>query len=400
MEDNTLLVSSIGTGKYDRTTYSLEGVGDCETDLCPLALAELLKIDIAFIPRTEEAAVYDDELGNGFDELNVGYEFETIPKISDRDDADEVLDILINHIRELDSASVVLDITYGYRSLPMVLFSSIMYLDALDEIDLTGIYYGEYQADGSTIIDLTYLHTLMEWHHALRTFETTGSLRAVHQLFDSRRVLDFKRGEQPHDFADVVKSLGGTSRYFDSGLPLEAGSAARDTIDALDEIDENQFVGPEGGFIAPLTDELRGFEVSQDVQDKTEIELDMDELVRQREFVEFYLDTERYWLALECARELFLNRLLYEIGGHDRQDWLDRATRVKIKDELLNDEDEEDKHTDVDAITLWRRIRDHRNLYAHSGFKEDEPPKENKVEDALTTLCKSIDDNAFWEEIV
>lgn len=308
MADDTLLVSSIGTGGkngYSTTTYSLEGIGDCETDLCPLALADLLEIDIAFIPRTEKAASHGDEkLKDGFDALHVSYEFETIPKISDRDDADEILATLINHIREFDVESVVLDITHGFRSLPMVLFSSVMYLDALEEVNLDGIYYGEYQDGGSTIIDLTYLYTLMEWHHALRTFETTGSLRAIHQLFNSRKVLEFKRGEDPHEFADIVSSLGGTSRYFDSGLPLKAGLATRDTIDALNEIDENQFVGPEDGFIDPLTDELRGFELRQDAQNKEEIELDVEELVRQRRYVEFYRDKERYWLALECAREL------------------------------------------------------------------------------------------------
>jgi hypothetical protein len=403
METDTLLVSSIGTTNYDTTIYSLADGGDCETDLCPLALAELLDIDTAFIPRTEEAVVYDDDLGEGFDELNVGYEFETIPTISERDDVDTVLDTLINHIREIGAESVVLDITHAYRSLPMVMFSSIMYLDALGEVDIRGIYYGEYQDDGSLttpIIDLTYLHKLMGWHYALQTFETTGSLRAVHQLIDSRKERYFKRGKRPDDLADVVSSLGGASRYFDSGLPLEAGIATRDTIDALDTIDENQFVGPDGSFLAPLAEKLCGFELQQDASKKDEIILNTDELSRQRRFVEFYRDTGRYWLALECGRELFLNRLLYESSEFDQQNWLDRDTRERITDELMESEDSEDKHTEKDAMTLWNQIGNHRNLYAHAGFKQNRAPSETTVENVLTELCKNISNDAFWEEIV
>ena len=402
MAVDELLVSSIGTGGetgYSTTTYSLKGVGTCETNLCPLALVDLLDIDTAFVPRTEEATAYDETLGDGFDELNVAYELEIIPKITDQNDANVVLDILLTHIREIKPSSVVLDITHAYRSLPMVMFSSIIYLDALNEVDFDGIYYGEYQGDESPLIDLTYLHTLMEWHHALRAFETTGSLRAIQQLFDSRKRQLFERGEQPHDFAEVVRSLGGASGYFDSGLPLEAGLATRNTINALTEIDEEQFVGPEGGFLAPLTDELRGFELRQEASNKDEIALDMDELSRQQAFVEFYRDTKRYWLALECARELFINRLLYENDDHDNRNWLALETREEARERIPDSTNREDRHSEAEATKLWDSIGQYRNMYAHAGFKQNEAPSETNVKRVLTKLCENISNDGFWEEI-
>jgi hypothetical protein len=403
MAEGALLVSSVGTGGetgYSETTYSLEGVGDCETNLCPLALADLLDFDAAFVPRTEEAAVYDEDLTDGFDAMGVDCAFETIPKIGARDDADVVLDTIITHIRAIDPASVVLDITHAYRSLPMVLFSSVMYLDALGEVDVEGIYYGEYQGEHSTLIDLTYLHTLMEWHHALRTFDTTGSLRAVHQLMESRKRQLFESDERPHDLAALVGPLGSASRHFDSGLPLEAGRATKSATEALEAVDEDQFVGPEGGFLAPLAEELRGFGLRQDAGTKADIRLDEDELDRQRAFVEFYRDTERYWLALECAREVFINRLLYEYGGQYRQNWLDRDTREEVRERSLTDEHRADRHVDADAIKLWDCIGQYRNTYAHSGFKRRDAPDEASVRATLSELCESLTDDAFWEEIV
>jgi hypothetical protein len=401
MAGETLLVSSVGTGGktgYNETTYSYESESTFETHLCPLAIASIFEVDTAFVPRTEKAAAYDDDLIEGFESIGIDHTFSTIPKITSQNEADIVLDKLIEEVREIDPSAVVLDITHAYRSLPMVLFSAAVYLDALDEIEVDGIYYGEYQGEESPIIDLTYLHTLIEWHHALRSFQETGS------LFDERKTRLFENGqpeedEQRRNFANLTKSLNGASKHINSGLSLEAGRATRGVMDALNRVDEREFVGPESGFLSPLREGLHDLELEQDVSKTTEIELNMDELKRQREVVRFYLDRGKYWFALECARELFVNRLLLEAdhGG----DWLTRTARKRIETEKLSGADgRKSRQSDADAHKLWNTLSGYRNMYAHSGFNDDGIPSENKVRDIVEELCGQVDNDAIWREIL
>lgn len=419
MSDEMLLVSSIGTGGedgYNSTTYVLDDHRTHETCFSPVALAEIVEVDHALIARTDRADVNDDALREEFETANVTCEFETIPKISRRDDIDLIMGRLIERIRERDPESVVLDITYAFRSLPMVFFSSVMYLDALSEVELDGIYYGEFQGEGeeSPLVDMTHLHRLMEWYHAISTFESTGELRPVSDLLEERKIGLHKKHNHSNDpdgpddlgaLDDLVKRLNGASRYFDSGLPLEAGGATRNALAALDEIDDSQFIGPEGKFFSPLNRMLEGF----DSPEKTNIELDRDELHRQRKFVELYQENNRYRFALGCARELIINRLIYKRDGYGQENWLQHGVRDRMKQRIIlevKERQEKDSTTgegeteEMDAIQLWEKIRQFRNPYAHSGFKNEDIPNEDKIDPVLDTLCATIDDDAFWEGVV
>ncbi|WP_248910487.1 TIGR02221 family CRISPR-associated protein [Halocatena marina] len=402
---DAFLVSSTGRGPYDSTTYVLDEDSTYETKFSPVALAELFEIDRVFLARTDGTAAYDDEIERAFERINVPCAFETIAEIHSRDDIDRLMQQLIEAIREHDPETVILDITHGFRSLPMVFFATVLHLDTLDDVELGGIYYGKYRTDveESPIIDMTYLHTLMEWYHGINTFERTGELRPVSDLLDERKSELFEKNERPTELANLASRLNGASRSLDAGLPLQAGVAVRNALNAMDRLDDSQFIGPEERFLAPLTEMLERFSVDPSIDDWTDIELDMAELHRQRELVEFYNANDRYRVALECARELFINRLVLE-EGTDSDDWLDRDVRTDMSDRLgersgkqTNPEANEET---PEAIDLWNKISTHRNWYAHSGFKNEGRPSEQKIDSALTELCEKLDDKKFWQGIV
>lgn len=410
MTDKQLLVSSVGIGPsdgYTETKYVLDDVGDCETTLSPIAMVDILDIDAAFLPCTETALEANDhraKLEDAFESRGVAYEFELIPKITDQSDVDAVLDTVVAGVRSADS--IVLDITHAFRSLPMVFFASLVYLDALGDISLEGVYYGEFQGEKSPIIDLTYLSTLMEWYYALQSYQTTGSLASVHQLLDEKKTALFKQGHQPHELAKLSGKLEGASRALDSGMPLEAGTAIRGALDVLEEIDEGDFVGPEGTFLGPLETQLRGFETNQPVGDKSGLTLDMDEIERQNEIVDFYRSTGRYWLALECARELLLDRLLLAVDTTAPDDWLSRDARGAIKSAVTRpDKDQDDSQSswslpdDSPILEVWNRISEYRNLYAHAGHKKTALPAESKVNEALVECCDLLGTDTVWENL-
>lgn len=404
MYQEHVLVSSVGLGQYEQTTYVLDGVGESGTDLSPVALAEILDIDRAFIPRTEAAAEKaDEQLSTKFDSMDTEFEFQEIPKIGAAEDVDSVLDLFVSEFTDETTQRVSLDITHSYRSLVMVLFASLAYLDALDEVDIEGIYYGEFQKgrDESPLIDITYLYTLMDWYYGLRSFDRTGSLRAVAALLEEKKADLFKSGKHPEEFAELAKRVRGVNRSLDTGLPLETGTAASSALETMEGIDESEFVGPEGAVLEPLEDALTPFGLEQTETGESGPTLDMAELQRQAEIVSFYSDRGRYRMALSCARELFLNRILYESEPAYRENWLDKSTRQTAKQERLHRVD--DAYTTgetSDALGLWNRLGTYRNYYAHGGFDADQnAPAEEKIETAIETLCKKIDDSEYWEEL-
>lgn len=401
MNEQTLLISSIGTESYQETTYRLDDE-EYQSNLSPIALANILEVDAAFVARTEEAGeAYDDELATKFTNAGVKHSFASIPTVSTQADVDTVLQTIINGVRngDTDAHEIVLDITHGFRSLPMVFFAAVMQLDALEDVSLAGIYYAEFdpEQDTSPIIDLTYLHTLMQWYHGFQTFEETGSLGSVHRLLDEKREELFRRGERPTDFASVVGSLDGARKALDSGFPLEAGLAIRDALSELEQLDETTLVGPEGAVFRPLERRLKPFGVESDVTEKAAIPLNAAEIRRQRAIVDFYRETDRYWIAVECARELFVTRALYELHEDEQQQWIDQQTRKEVSDDI--NEVSRTTESDPPLLRVWNRITDIRNQYAHAGFRTEGLANEAKVDHALRQLCELIDDDEAWKAL-
>ncbi|UPM42482.1 TM1812 family CRISPR-associated protein [Halocatena salina] len=408
MNEETLLVSSMGTGGkdgYSETDYALDD-DSYSTEFSPVALSELVEVDRALVARTEEAAdEYDEELEQAFGEVNVPCEFEDISDVENREEIDALMQRLIEMIRERDPDRVVLDITYGFRTLPMVFFTTIMHLDALDDIELARIYYGKFQGknEESPIIDMTYLHTLMEWYHAVNTFKRTGELRPIHALLEERKGKLYKGSDKinPTNLDDFVSGLGGTSQNLDGGLPLKAGTAARSTLNEIETIEDGQLIGPEERFLNPLSDLLERTAVEGSSRNWNEISLDFDEIHRQREIIRFYVKKGQYRVALECARELFINRVILEERA-DLDNWLDDNGIRDTVTEQLGKQREKQKNTDMEiaAISLWNQLGNYRNWYAHSGFKTEDKPTDTKIESTLSELCEKIDDDEYWSEII
>lgn len=408
-----LLLGSIGTSAYDTVTYELDGES-VDTEVAPVALVKLINshpdinfdISSALIVRTPEAGKANDALlKRAFSDADIDYELVDIALIDNEADINNILRTVSDHLRSdrFDEDSVVLDISHSFRSLPIVFLLSLMQLRGLEEnLTLEKIYYsrfaGSRNRDRAPVIDLTYLRTMLEWFHAFESAHRTGTIREIRLLLDEKREALFQDSEHAHPdrrlFAAFVKSFGAAQKEIDAGFPLEAGCSAKSALTTLSKLDEEAFIGPEGMVLEPLEILIKEFETTQDVSRKTDYELDVDELRREASIVRFYVRHRKYWIALECGRELFINRLLYDAGQTDT--WLSEDTRRGIKPPAGHAA-EDLTHASPEVQRLWDQISDARNKYAHAGFKTDERPSDDKIERWLVRLCDHIDDDEFWQ---
>lgn len=400
-----VLVGSIGTSDYDQVTYEFEDrTVDAQTS--PVALCYLFDIDGVFIFRTQAAGEEnDDVLAAGFEDAEVAYEFVDIDPIATESDIDSVLSTVT---RTLDTSgfyesSIVLDISHSFRSIPIVLLLSLVQFETLhDAVAVERIYYSRFAGsddyETTPIIDFTHVQTLLKWYDAVQTAKRTGSLGGISTLLEEKRESLFTGAEPGHHarhaFNDFVAPFGAAQEDIDAGFPLGAGLNTRAALDALAGLDAESFVGPSGMILDPLELMIQDFATTQTASKKTELELNEDELKREAEMVQFYIEHGKFWIALEVGRELFVNRLLYD-NGHTA-DWLDPEVRATVRPTPGHHESEGLTLGD-EAQRLWDKIRTARNNYAHAGFKKQNRPSTDAIQQSLTKLCERINDDTFWE---
>lgn len=408
MPGHRLLLTTVGTSDYEETQY-VSGDREYTAITSAEALVGLQEFDSVLVAHTVEARETTDHLDRlqvTADEHGIEAERVEVPLIHDRDDIDTVLDRIVTAINTLGATEVVLDTSHAYRTLQMTFYTSVLQLSALDLVDIEGIYYAEQAGAGGVapIVDLSYLATLVEWYHALRSFASAGTLYPVHDLLESKRNRVYRRGQEHSELVRLEKVVASVTSYLDSGLPLEMGAAAQETVSKIDELDDSDFIGPEGAFLDPLARRLDQFAIDQDVSpdEKEDIELTMSELERQRDVVQFYVANGKYWIALECARELFLNRVLFEQFGTEVE-WLDTEVRIegrKLLTERAGKRQADQSDDPPEVIKLWDRLSQYRNMHAHAGFDENRTPTGAGVREAIQTVCEKVTDDEFWRQIV
>ena len=406
MTGDRLLLSTVGVGPYEQTTFGLENHGETRASISPIALIDLLGIDTVLLAHTatiRDDTAYLDQIREACATQNIGLQTVEVPLVEGRTDVDQILDRVGASLIRSEADSVVLDITHAHRSLQLGFYTTAVHLDALDVIDLENIYYAEDAGHGgdAQIFDLSYLAALLEWHHALRSFRTEGTLGPLQQLLTTKRDRVYRQGDTHPELLRLSKALNSVTSYLDAGLPLETGIAARDAVAIIDELDDRDFIGPEGAFLTPLSKQLEQFMIEQeDVAGKTDIELTPAELQRQQALVRFYVDTGREWIALECARELFLTRLLFTSGSHSH-DWLDPDTRHTTRKTLTETAHQHQASSapDIEALQVWEELSSYRNAHAHAGFDPDNTPTGESVKPVLETVCDRLTDDQFWTEI-
>jgi hypothetical protein len=402
-----ILLSTVGTSDYDRTRFVLDEDSETRAALSPVALTDMLNVDEVLLAHTAEVQSgtdYLDRICETCADRGVDTNLVEVPLVAGRENVDQILDRVGAELAEADGAVVDLDITHAFRSLQLALYTTVVHLDALGVVQLDAMYYAENAGGGGTapVLDLTYLPTLLEWHHALWDFRTAGTLGPLQELLSDKRNRIYRAGDEHPELAHLDSALGSVSSYLDAGLPLEAGVAARDAVETLQSLDDRDFVGPAGAVLDPLAEQLEPFAVEQGgVDGKGDIDLTAGELKRQREMVRFYAEHGREWVALQCARELFLNRVLYERHGSD-VDWLDSDIRHEGR-RVLTDAAREHRsggESPPEAFRVWDELSQYRNKHAHAGFDSNRTPTGETVRPVIETVCERVTDETFWTGLV
>ncbi len=175
-----LLLTFLGTGSYQPCHYHFDGdPSQEEVVFFSTALARNLSPDKIISLQTKGAETkHGAALAAALPGLACKHQPVSIPDGQSEAELWQIFAALTEHIPE--GCTLHLDITHGFRSLPVLGFIALSYLRVTRKVTIGGIHYGAWEARDpqsnlAPVFDLTPFLALLDWTVAADQFLATGS---------------------------------------------------------------------------------------------------------------------------------------------------------------------------------------------------------------------------------
>ncbi len=400
-------ISFLGTGNYQETEYVYRERG-CRTRLFPAALLRLCpEVRSLRVLVTEQARQrWEHELTREIDRLRTpGQSWSPVPIPEGRseDELWTLFDTLVTQVEE--GGAVVLDITHGFRSLPLIAAVATAYLRVARGVRLHGLLYGAYEArdaeDRAPVFDLTPLVTLLDWTAAADLFRRTGNAEPLAALLEETQNTLHRARRGAAGLPTRLKSAAGALRGLSRALRLlrvrEATRLAADVQRDLTAQAVVEEVGRWAGPFAALLDQARR------VAEPLSLPAAADpprELAVQRELIRWYLRNGWDVEAVLLAREWLISVQALRAGRHlleDRaavEDAIEAAARMRRRDGAAEAARTAPMPLEPAAIApeiadVWNWLHDLRNDLAHCGMRPGPRPAD-RVQRAVAELDERL----------
>jgi hypothetical protein len=309
-----------------------------------------------------------------------------VPRISDREEACQVIEALASPFD--DAETVIVDITNGPRDLAVLAFAAAALASAMGRVSVGGVYYAWVAEGAADFVDLGSLLTVLDLSHAARSFAETGSAEAL------AHVLSNVAGQSKAANA-LVRALCAFSTARLAGLPLEQGKRATELLarERSFRLELRRSGVPLADRIAKMVsgsvDSVR-LDVSGDNW-KRSVRLDWRELERQRHPVDERIRVGAWSTALLMMEEWVISWAIWRRG--EGADWLHEAAREQARNSLhalrkIGDDDPARLTPEQERLgDFWNQLTSARNAFAHAGMRYQEvDPSSGQLRGSLDTI--------------
>jgi CRISPR-associated Csx2 family protein len=353
-----VLVTTIGTGKYDPAKYAFPDQVVREGNLFPILLCDYLKQDgrpvqEAVVLLTEGAKsspnwIGEQGLRSALAEKQIACLESIIPDGVKEDELWDIFDKIGENVPK--GAKVVLDVTHGFRSLPLVMLLSCAYFKTSGQFELSNIYYGAFiprprvptnppttqpVVDIATpdpvayAVDLTPMLTLFAWANAVDVFKKSGDLRQMARLLEDRHKELFATRTVDTSSNLPLRPLGNQMKKLIDALELgrleSIAKPVQETRRLVDEVHgaAERWVKPFVSQIEAVLKALDQFQISMDEQNVHKW------LIAQFELIEWYYQKNYYMQAGLLLREWIISYV-----ASQEPEFADRSVQ-----DIFNDKD-------------------------------------------------------------
>ena len=383
MEKNNLLVSFLGLGRtgkgYEQIKYYLNSPEEyIETKFVVVALCKFFKINqlILFTTKSVEQGSSNvlDELKDTLVKNNITLiETKIIPEGKNTEELKDIFKNVLEVLEKYKNDNLYLDITHGFRSLPLIFFTSIIYLKNIYDINIIKICYGALDAGNkeeniAPIFDLSYLLELIEWSTGVNLFVNR------YDSFFIDKIIKRKKSETSKSLLNLKKELKDFSKQFSNVQIIEIPQRANQIINFTEEFKEELFQNTP--HIIPLIDKIKD-EVKELTLENSN-ELDINQLKFQIKLIKKYLEKNLILQAIILDREFIVSLVIFKIKK--TQDWRNYKFRENISHCLnsFNSSSMQDyeeicneirRVKDIEKIKFYLdKIKNIRNNFVHAGM--------------------------------
>ncbi len=199
---------------------------------------------------------------------------------------------------------IVIDVTHGFRSLPLLGLMAAAYLKMVRQIDIQHLLYGAYEAKSpegvAPVFDLTPFLSLLEWMQAANQFTQTGLSRELGQLLTAQQDLLRKNANQGQDLPRRLKGMGENLEHVSQALmlnnPFSLAKACRQMLNRhLPEIqpEVEKWAPPFAAILEKIGENYLPFT--------------HDDLSTQRDLIQWYLERGHWLQAATLAGEWLIS---------------------------------------------------------------------------------------------
>jgi CRISPR-associated DxTHG motif protein len=154
-------------------------------------------------------------------------------------DGDEIWDIFDRILSIFDpNDKVTFDITHSFRSLPMLVMTVLNYAKVIKNIEIEGIYYGNYEArdmalNRAPVFDLKVFDNLLNWTVAIDAFLSSGDASKAVGLAKGRAdtIARAKKGSDP--LIKPLRKIASCLEEFSKTMSTCRGTAISDSVNKL-----------------------------------------------------------------------------------------------------------------------------------------------------------------------
>ena len=375
-------LSFLGVGPKDgyRTTTYLKDDGKTSwtTHLFQEAVTQLYEPEQIVIFATSE--VLKDKKGYLaylYHQLRSKLRIETVSDGKSTDELWQIFNVYADAVNEGDK--IILDITHGFRSFPVLALPAIAYLRQVKKAEFTHILYGAFEAgdrikNQTPIFDLTPFVDLLDWTNAVNIFQHSGDARQLAGLKGVRTI------------GDKLTTL---SNALLTNRTLEAQEAVPRLVGKLESPKTlERLESPFHMLIDQVKDTYAGISVQKPKGNPR------DSLTGQYAQIKWYIDNLHYLHAVTLIREWLVSWEFLRTHPTSSGDWLKKDCREKAAKDLnsrfLKSPDPLDK--------LWSYV-DTRNDLSHCGMRTNPDPRPaNSAIKIIEKLFKEFE--SFFQGLV
>lgn len=319
------------------------------------------ELHLELIEQVERKKV-TQELLNKFKDMfhlyhGIPVELVIIPYGQSMDEQIQIMEIIAQHVP--DKTEVTLDVTHGFRHLPMLGLIAAQYLERLKKVTIQSIYYGMFDPDlgVGSVYDLKGLLQLNAWVFALSQFDKDGDYSV------------FSEPLKNDGFTDAgIKSLE-RAAYYERVFNV---SMAKQQLSTFKQALGDSLPGAGKLFTQALTQRF-SWSHSQELKQ------------HQRKLAHFYLDNGDYVRSAIFGVEAFISSLIKE--NEREYEYYDRA---KAEDEFRDS-----RRGNIHLKNNYEDLKKIRNALAHGTEAKNAHERTilqdpEKLKNHLKQLLKSL----------